>query len=299
MRALVMRPSLLETLAGHKQACSHAGMSKENTITELMALAEQLAKAPSLLPKHARTPAEILAIILSGQELGIAPMAALRGLSLVQGKVTLGADAMLGLMIKAGVVATWLQDGSGGEAVLHLRRGESEHTQRFSVEDQKRAGLSTDVWRKFPAPMLRARCVSAAVRAFAPDVLSGGYLFGELPDDRYDESPAADVASLPERASAGSTPPAAAKALASAKAQGFVPKHAIAEDPFVAVDLQCLTSRGALTGWIRSGIERAGADADAKAVVWEAFCQRCADLETCSETGEILAPKEILAEARK
>lgn len=281
-----------------------ASMSKEHTIDELIALAERLVLAPNLLPRHARTVPEILAITLAGQELGWAPMASLRNLQMVSGKVTLTADSMLGLVAKAGIGIEWTKDGSTDEAELVLTRGDVSHVQRFTEADRARAGLNTQTWKSYKPAMMRARCVSAAIRAFCPDVLSGAYLPGELPDDRLEEG-VGGLDQLSERGPAHLPPytkPLSAEAkagVAAAKAQGFVPKHAIAEDPFVAVDLQCLTSRGALTGWIRSGIERAGSDADAKAVVWEAFCQRCADLETCSETGEILAPKEILAEARK
>ena len=55
------------------------------SITELITLSERLAKAPNLLPRHARTPDEILALVLAGQELGFGPMASLRNLQLVSG----------------------------------------------------------------------------------------------------------------------------------------------------------------------------------------------------------------------
>ncbi len=265
-------------------------MRQEPSITELITLSERLAKAPNLLPRHARTPDEILAIVLAGQELGFGPMASLRQLSLVQGKVTLGADTMLGLMLKAGIQIRWAADGSDGVAELHLARGEMKHVQRFTAADQKQAGLNTDVWRKFPGPMLRARCVSAAARAFAPDVLAGSYLAGELPDDRLEEGVGA-LDQLAERApaSAATVSPASAKALDAAKAQGFLPKHPIAEDPFLAVDLQIIDDPEALVGWMRSAIERAAGDRAAKETIWEAFCTRCADLEQ--------HPKELLARA--
>lgn len=266
-----------------------------HTVSDLIALSERLAEAPQLLPKHARTPPEILAITLAGQELGYAPMESLRVLQLVSGKVTLTADAMLGRIVKAGIHVRWMRDGSDGEAVLHLRRGEMEHTQRWSEEDRKRAGLNTDTWRKYGPAMLRARCVSAAVRAFCADVLGGAYLPGELPDDRKEEG-VGELDALPERAT--KLPAAGEKALSLAAAQGFVAPHPIAEDPFVAVDLQTLDSRVALVEWLREAIKRAGTDKAAKGVVWEAFCARCADLEHCHASGEILVPKALLAEAQ-
>lgn len=260
-----------------------------HSIEELIQLSERLSRAPNLLPRHARTPDEILAITLAGQELGFGPMAALRNLQVVSGKVTLTADAMLGLVAKAGVLISWVKDGTEGEAVLHLRRGQQEHTQRWTEEDRKAAGLNTATWKSYRPAMLRARCVSAAIRAFCPDVLSGAYVPGELPDDTYEEGPGS-LDTLVKRAPATGLPPEGKKAIEQAKAAGFVPKHPIAEDPFVAVDLECLTSTEALVEWLREAMQRAGQDADAKAVVWHAFSERCAALE--------FHPKELLALAK-
>jgi hypothetical protein len=110
------------------------------TVHEVIELAKELVKAPNLLPKHARTVPEILAIVLAGQELSFGPMASLRNFQLVSGKLTMTADTMLAQMVKAGIQIAWEKDGSDGEAVLKLKRGSMTHTQKFSAEDQKRAG---------------------------------------------------------------------------------------------------------------------------------------------------------------
>jgi hypothetical protein len=258
-------------------------------VAELLTISEHLAKAARLLPRHAQSKEDIFAIVLAGDELGMPPMAALRSIQLVSGKVCLTADAMLGQMAKAGILIHWEHDGSDGVAELHLTRGRQKHVQRWTEEDRKKAGLNTDTWKKFPGAMLRARCVSAAVRAFAADVLSGAYLPGELPDDTYEEG-VGDLGQLPVRKRAERLPEAGAAAVATSMAHGFVAAHPIATDPFVAVDLQTIDSDAALGEWILEAISRAGSDQAAKGVVWEAFSERCAALEK--------HPKELLAAAK-
>ena len=89
---------------------------------------------------------------------------------------------------------------------------------------------------------------------------------------------------------ANTLPEAGERALSLAAAQGFVPAHPIAKDPFIAVDLQQLDDEGALVPWLKEAISRAGADKAAKAYVWHAFSEHCAGLE--------LHPKELLAKAQ-
>ena len=60
------------------------------------------------------------------------------------------------------------------------RQGHSPATFRFSLEDAARAKLAGDNWQKYPAAMLRARVITAAARAYAPDVLDGVYDPDEL-----------------------------------------------------------------------------------------------------------------------
>jgi hypothetical protein len=68
------------------------------------------------------------------------------------------------------------------------RRGEPEPTtMSFSWEDAQRAGVTgKDNWRKYPAAMLRARCITALARAVYPDLAMGIY----DPDELGDVTPA-------------------------------------------------------------------------------------------------------------
>ena len=157
-----------------------------NIASELPAifqLASALSRAGGFLPAHLKSEGELVAVILAGRELGIQPMASIRGIRLIQGQVALDATLQLGLMVRVGCKVRWLEDGSSGSAALELTRpGHDPHVSRFSLKDAERAGLvkSGGNWSKYPSAMLRARCVSSAGKAYCPDVLAGVYLPDEL-----------------------------------------------------------------------------------------------------------------------
>lgn len=139
--------------------------------------AATLKSARGLLPESLKTEGEIVAVLLAGQELGLPPMAAIRGLQVVRGKVIISYDTMIALLRRAGYRIEWLKQ-SATEATLRLTAPDgSTHTETWTAERAKRAGLwGAGTWAKYPETMLRARCVSSAARAFAADVLAGVYI---------------------------------------------------------------------------------------------------------------------------
>lgn len=155
-------------------------------LPSLFRLAEALSQAPGFIPSHLKSVGEIVAVILAGRELGLPPMASMRSIALIRGKVILDASMQLALMVRAGAKVKWLRDGTDGQvAELQVtRQGHEPYVSRYTLEMAQRAGLTgNDTWRKHTAAMLRARCVSAAGKAYMPDVLSGCYVPGELGDD--------------------------------------------------------------------------------------------------------------------
>lgn len=161
---------------------------------EIRAFAADLDGAGPLLPKHIQSPAQAMAIVYAGAEMGMAPMQAIRSLYLVEGRVVIDATAQLAMAIRAGVTVDW-QRSDDKEAVLVLRRGTGSYTSRWSMEMAARAGLAQrGTWQKHPDAMLRARAITSGIRAFCPDVLGGAaYAPGELEEDapaRVDVTPA-------------------------------------------------------------------------------------------------------------
>ena len=164
------------------------------SIEETEKLSATLAKS-SLLPNAIRgKAADIMATILAGAELGLAPMQSLRGIVVIQGKPCLSADTMGALCQRRPDVCEYLlmRESTPTRAVYETkRRGHtSPTTMAFSSDDAARAGLTGDNWRKYPAAMLRARALSAICRAVYPDLCLGLYDPDELqpePQTKRDE----------------------------------------------------------------------------------------------------------------
>jgi len=134
------------------------------------------------VPDAVKTPEQCLAIMLTGRELGIGPMAALRSIRIIKGQPTLSATLMLGLAydrikgFKAEVDSdethAWGDFSRPGQKVYHCE---------FSIEDAKRAGLSgKENWRGYPRHMMEARVVAQGARMVAPEACMGLYTPDEL-----------------------------------------------------------------------------------------------------------------------
>jgi len=166
-------------------------------VTEMLDVAlrtaAQLKNARGLLPESLKTEGEICAVLLAGAELGVPPMAALRGLQVVRGKVIISYDLMVGLLRRAGYKIEWLA-ASATKAQLRLTAPDgTQHTETWDQERAKKAGLwgNKGPWSQYPETMLKARCVSSAARAFAGEVLAGVYC-----EEAAELGPSAQVTTL-------------------------------------------------------------------------------------------------------
>jgi len=138
-------------------------------------IAESLAKT-SFVPKaFAGKPAEVTAAIMAGQEIGLKPVAALRSIDVIQGKPSLSAVAMRGLVQSKGH-EVWLEDQSETRAVVKGRRRgeETVQTSTWTIERAKKMGLlSKSTWKDQPQAMLIARATAELCRLIAADVILG------------------------------------------------------------------------------------------------------------------------------
>ncbi len=147
----------------------------------MMALSEQLVSS-GFLPDHIKRPAQAVAIILAGQEMGLPPMRALRSLQMVKGKITESADSQLGRFKAAGGRAQF-KVLTETEAELYLVHPNGDtHTERFTLEDAKRAGLAgpQSMYAKYPKPMLRSRAITGGLKSVGWDGGAGVYDPSEL-----------------------------------------------------------------------------------------------------------------------
>lgn len=148
------------------------------TLGEVESLAEKFAKS-TLIPDALRNkPADVLVSIMAGSELGLTPMAAIRGVSVIQGKPVLNADTMVALVLGSGLAEFFRPKGQATDTSATYetkRKGESDvQTCTWTIEDAKRAELTgKDNWKKNPRAMLKARAKSMLARDVYPDVLAG------------------------------------------------------------------------------------------------------------------------------
>lgn len=119
------------------------------------------------------------AIILAGDEMGYEPMAAARAIALVKGKVSLSADAMIGLVKRSAQCESWhVVSTTATECTITTKRvgDDTATTLTYTIAMAQRAGLTgSQTWRSHPEAMLRARCGAALARAVYPDVCGGLY----------------------------------------------------------------------------------------------------------------------------
>lgn len=140
----------------------------------------------SFVPDSMRGKAhEAAAAILTGQEIGLTPMAALRSIDIIQGTPAMRAHALRGLVQSRGH-EVWVQEASPARAVVSgRRRGEDNvQTSVWDLDRAKALGLLTKHnWKAQPQAMLVARATSELCRLIASDVILGiPYSVEELED---------------------------------------------------------------------------------------------------------------------
>lgn len=120
-----------------------------------------------------REAAQAVAKIMAGAELGIPPVAAMTGIYIVKGRVTLSANLMAACIKRSGVYTYRVSWPENGCRIEFFERGESIGVSEFGAVEQKRAGLGGDVWSKFPRNMWFARAMSNGAKWYCADVFAG------------------------------------------------------------------------------------------------------------------------------
>ena len=131
-----------------------------------------------ILPKRfagEKGKAELVAVMLYGDALGLSPIVAANQIYVINGTVTLSAAAMRALALGAGHEIVIVERGEKRAKVKGRRKGSTEWSSvGYSIEEATQAGLTNkDPWRKHPAEMLLARATSILCRTIFADVLQG------------------------------------------------------------------------------------------------------------------------------
>jgi hypothetical protein len=144
-----------------------------------MTVAKQLAES-ALIPRALfKKPGDVLVVLLTGAEFGLAPMQAIRGIHVIEGKPVLSADLMVGLCLSRKDICEYFRliESTKQKATYETKRVGSEPVpMTWTWEQAVNARLTNkDNWAKYPDAMLRARCASALARAVYADLLGGCY----------------------------------------------------------------------------------------------------------------------------
>lgn len=172
-------------------------------LDEAFRLSKNLALA-SVLPDSLRgKPSDVLAIVLYGQELGLAPMQAIQGIYVVRGKPQLSAQLWTALCRRAGHSVKW-GERTDKSATVTITRGDAPDdplTETFTIEDAVKAGLceikdgnvrarsqqgKPTPWETYTRTMLANRAISNAGKLQCPEVAMGFAIEGDydyVPDD--------------------------------------------------------------------------------------------------------------------
>lgn len=169
--------------------------SGPQTGRDLYSLARVIAGS-NMFP-HLGGPAAVFTTLRMAAPWGVDPMVALRGVHVIEGRVTMSAGLIEAVVRKSGLARVWRCAESSAEQATYetIREGE-EHPVRvsYSMADARRAGLAgKQVWQKYPRQMLRARAASELARMVYPDLLAGAY----MPDEIEPETRAAPERAMP------------------------------------------------------------------------------------------------------
>ena len=161
-----------------------------NSIEQLMKVSQMLADGKMFFNPNTRqplSPGEVFSIVEYGREVGLEPVMSLQNISIVNGRLCMGGAVMLGIAKQHGVREEILQEDATACEIRFERPGHMPYTTKFTMEDAKRIKVKSgmvladkDVWKNYPAEMLKWRTVAKGLRVIAADLLAGLYLPEEI-----------------------------------------------------------------------------------------------------------------------
>ena len=248
------------------------------TFNDAWKLAQIVVK--SRLAPSIQTPEAAFVVLATGNELGLSPMQALRGIVAVKGKPTLYADTMVAVALQKPQCEYFKEvETTDSQSTWETKRvGSEPRRYTFTMADAKTAGLTgNDNYKKYPRRMLAARCKAFLARDVYPDLLLGLYTPEEMTAGKappsaieYDDSQTTTVHVVEQRtceAHAEDDPP-----------PDSGPTDHVAD--FTA-RIQAAQTRDDLRS-VAAVIKQAPLDSEQKAALAEAYKQRQGELSNAS-----------------
>ena len=161
---------------GFKQSLEPIGMNECWRVSEAFFQSRLYSKFP--------TPQAIMVTIMRGRALGLDATTALDGIHVIQGKPTMAASLMVGLVLASPKCEfLYCEEAVNMHATWTGKRvGMPKEIKRtFTLEDAKDMQLTNkDNWKKQPSIMLKWRAASLIIRELFPDVINGLYAREEM-----------------------------------------------------------------------------------------------------------------------
>lgn len=157
-----------------------------STLDQALDYARMISES-DLAPKDYKgKPGNCLIAMQFGSEIGLKPMQAIQNIAIINGRPCVWGDAMLGLVMSNPLCEYVNERQEAGTAYCTVKRkGDAkEYTYEFSMDDAKKAGLSSKAgcWTQYPERMLQMRARGFALRDKFPDVLKGLSMREEVED---------------------------------------------------------------------------------------------------------------------
>jgi hypothetical protein len=148
-------------------------------------VAERLAGSAFVPAQFKNKPVELTAAILSGLEVGLSPMAAMRSFDIISGQAAPRAITLRAVVQSHGHEMVLVESTSSRCRMKGKRKG-SDEWQSVTWDMSRAQGLGLtgkDNWKKQPGAMLLARATSELARLIASDAILGiGYSSEEVAD---------------------------------------------------------------------------------------------------------------------
>lgn len=153
-----------------------------SNLPDMVRYAEHLANANLLPGQYRKQPANVLYAMEYGRTLGITPLAAITGIHVIEGKPSASSALISGLVRQAGHKLR--VSGNSESATAQIIRSDDPdftysvtwelHRNKNGNPNAEDAGLANkQVWKNYPAAMLKARAISQVARDACEEVLFG------------------------------------------------------------------------------------------------------------------------------
>lgn len=178
--------------------------------------------------KGVKEEAQAVVKILYGQELGVSPIAAMRGVFIdANGGISLSAGLISAMILRSGkYMYNVVQSTADVCEIDFLRDGEKVGNVKLTMSEARASNMNQQwdsekgawkekhTWKSYPSDMLFARCVTRGARRFCPDVFLGPVYVPDELDSRAPESAyevvtvqSVDVQEQPAQLPTTTTPP--------------------------------------------------------------------------------------------